>query len=108
MNRAFRFTLAALSCLALTAQAADLAAGKAKSEQVCASCHLADGNSTNPQYPILAGQHPDYLRKALRDYQSGARSNAIMADQAKALSKAEIDNLSAWFASQPSKLNMAR
>jgi cytochrome c553 len=84
------------------------AAGKAKAETVCAACHGADGNSQNPQYPILAGQQEDYLRKALHDYKSGARSNAIMAGMAATLSPTDVENVAAWFASQPSKLVMKR
>lgn len=105
---AFRFALATAALVALGAQAADIEAGKAKAAQVCAACHNADGNSTNPQYPVLAGQHIDYLNKALRDYQSGTRSNAIMAGMAKSLSKADIENVTAWFASQQSALTMKR
>jgi len=97
------------ACVAsLTVHAADIGAGKAKAEQICAACHNADGNSTNPQYPILAGQHPDYIKKALRDYKSGARNNAIMAGMAGPLSSADIDNLAEWFSSQKSVLNQAR
>lgn len=88
--------------------AADIKAGQEKAAQVCAACHQADGNSSNPQYPILAGQPADYIRQALQGYQNGNRSNAIMAGMAKPLSKADIDNLSAWFATQSSKLNQRR
>ncbi|WP_269532906.1 cytochrome c [Chitinimonas sp. BJYL2] len=105
---AFRIAFAALILAGASAQAADLAAGKAKSEQLCASCHNVDGNSTNPQYPILAGQHADFLRHSLNAYKTGERKNAIMAGMAQPLSKADIENLAAWFASQPSKLNMKR
>ncbi|GAB3268037.1 c-type cytochrome [Chitinimonas naiadis] len=108
MNHITRLTLVLLAAGGLTVQAADLAAGRAKAEQVCAACHNVDGNSTNPQYPVLAGQHMDYLRKSLKDYQTGARSNAIMAPMAQALSKADVENVAAWFASQQSKLNMQR
>ena len=51
--------------------------GKEKSA-LCAGCHGADGNSANPQFPILAGQYPEYLIRALADYKSGARNNPIM------------------------------
>ena len=44
----------------------------------CASCHGLDGNSQVPDYPKLGGQHPDYLAKAIKDYQTGARKNPIM------------------------------
>jgi len=58
-----------------SASAADLAAGAAKAKEVCAACHGADGNSTDVNNPRLAGQHADYLAKALRDYKSGERAN---------------------------------
>ncbi|HPG60620.1 MAG TPA: cytochrome c [Casimicrobium sp.] len=89
-----------------SASAADLAAGAAKAKEVCAACHGADGNSTDVNNPRLAGQHADYLAKALRDYKSGERSNAIMKGFATALSKRDIENLSAYFASQKSSLSV--
>ncbi len=98
--------IAALIAIAAIAgvQAADVAAGAAKAKEVCAACHQADGNSTDPNNPRLAGQYPDYLAKALRDYKSGERGNAIMGGFAKALSKQDIENLAAYFASQKSAL----
>lgn len=80
-------------------QAADIAAGKDKSA-MCQSCHGADGNSTDPQFPRLAGQHASYLAKALEDYRSGARKNPIMAGFAGGLTDDEIANLAAYYASQ--------
>ena len=70
----------------------------------CKSCHGADGNSQLPDYPKLAGQHRDYLEKALRDYKSGARKNPIMAGFAAALTKDDIANLAAWFSAQPASV----
>jgi len=97
--------LAAAAALAAGgAQAADLAAGKAKAKEVCAACHGEDGNSPTPDYPKLAGQHGDYLAKALRDYKSGARKNPIMAGFAGTLSKQDIDNLAAYYGGQPAVL----
>ena len=81
--------------------AADAAAGAAKAKEVCQACHGLDGNSTSPDYPKIGGQYPDYLAKALRDYKSGLRKNAIMAGFAGTLSKQDIDNLAAYYASQP-------
>jgi len=80
---------------------ADLVAGQAKVKQVCAACHGQDGNSTVADYPKLGGQYPDYLEKALRDYKSGARKNPIMAGFAATLSDKDIENVAAYFASQP-------
>jgi cytochrome c553 len=94
---------AALSA-AVHAQAANPAAGQAKAKEVCAACHGADGNSQLPDYPKLAGQHRDYLEKALRDYKSGDRKNPIMAGFAGALTNDDIDNLAAWFSAQPAAL----
>ncbi|MGQ5524056.1 c-type cytochrome [Chitinimonas sp. PSY-7] len=101
-------SLLVLAGMACATQAADINAGKLKAEQVCVTCHNADGNSTNPQYPVLAGQHDDYLAQVLHDYKTGVRKNAVMADIVKPLSKADISNLAAWFASQQSVLNMKR
>jgi cytochrome c553 len=77
--------------------------GKAKAAQVCAACHGADGNKPlDPTQPILAGQHYDYLARALTDYKIGRRSNPIMKGFAAQLSKQDIEDLAAWFSSQKS------
>lgn len=79
----------------------DLEAGKAKAI-VCQACHGADGNAgTDPQYPRLAGQYRDYLARALHEYKSGERKNAIMAGFAATLSDEDIDNVTAYYASLP-------
>ena len=112
MNRMLAQTLAAvvLTAGALgSALAGDASKGKEKADQVCAACHGKDGNTPiDPSYPKLAGQHEDYLVRVLRDYQSDARKNAIMAAQAKALSRADIDNLAAYYAGLPGKLSHNR
>jgi cytochrome c553 len=96
--------LFALLAAASAASAADLKAGEAKAKQVCQACHGADGNSANADYPKLGGQYPDYLAKALRDYKSGARKNAIMGAFAGTLSAADIENVTAYYAAQPAVL----
>lgn len=80
-------------------QQGDVAAGQQKA-QTCQACHGADGNSTDPNFPRLAGQYEDYLRQALHDYKSGARKNAIMSGMAAPLSDEDIANLAAYFASR--------
>ena len=99
----------ALLAAALLASPAALAQGDvAKGRELsttCAACHGPTGaESLDPSYPIIAGQFADYLRKSLTDYRSGARSNAIMATQAQALSDQDIRDLAAFYASQPSPL----
>jgi cytochrome c553 len=75
------------------------AAGKQKAA-ACAACHGADGNKTlDGTYPRLAGQYPDYLAKALRDYRSGKRQNPVMKGQAAALKDQDIEDLAAYFGS---------
>lgn len=91
----------AAAVVSLPVHAADIAAGAAKVKEVCAACHGQDGNSANADYPRLAGQHRDYLAKALRDYKSGARKNAIMGGMTAALTKDDIDNVAAYYASLP-------
>ncbi|TMH62581.1 MAG: cytochrome c [Betaproteobacteria bacterium] len=102
MTRPLRYVLvAALLAAAAASGAADMKAGGAKAKEVCQACHGLDGNSSTPDYPKLGGQHPDYLGKALRDYKSGARKNAIMAGFAGTLSPQDIGNLAAYYAAQP-------
>lgn len=79
--------------------AADVKAGQQKSA-VCAACHSTDGNSLSDAFPKIAGQHAQYIEKQLKDYQSGARQNALMAPMAAPLSEEDIANLAAYFSSQ--------
>ncbi|HEY7240450.1 MAG TPA: cytochrome c [Burkholderiales bacterium] len=83
--------------------------GKAKAAQVCAACHGPEGNKpAAPDQPILAGQHYDYLIRALTDYKIGRRTNPIMKSFAGQLSKQDIEDLAAWFSSQQSSLHDQR
>ena len=91
----------AFAVAASSVNAENLEAGKKFATEVCVACHGVDGNSTNPDYPKLAGQYPDYLAKALRDYQSGARNNAIMKGFATMLKDQDIVDVAAWYESQP-------
>ena len=106
-----RFLILALACaLPFTVDARGNAAnGKNKAAQVCAACHGPDGNKPSaPDQPILAGQHYDYLVRSLTDYKIGRRNNPIMKGFAAQLSKQDIEDLSAWFASQKSNLHDQR
>jgi cytochrome c553 len=97
---------AAVSVPALAAGSAE--AGKQKS-QACAACPGPDGNQpTTPDFPRLAGQHPDYLLKALHDYKSGARKNPIMAGQVANLSAQDMADLAAFFSGQNGTLHVKR
>ncbi|MCQ8780523.1 cytochrome c, partial [Escherichia coli] len=69
----------------------------------CAACHGADGNSPAPTFPILAGQTQRYLYLQLKDYKEGRRKNPLMSPMAANLSKQDMQDLAAWFASQKLK-----
>ncbi len=73
--------------------------GRKKVEQVCQSCHGLDGQGIDDTYPKLAGQFADYMVKALSDYKSGARKNAIMSGFAASLSEQDMENVAAYYAS---------
>lgn len=82
----------------------NIEAGKQKA-MTCGACHGVDGNGTGvPMYPVIAGQYPDYLSKALHDYKSGARVNVIMAGMAGPLSEQDIADLTAYFSAQKGPL----
>ena len=84
---------------------ASLAAKGKDASAVCASCHGMDGDGDNPTYPKLAGQYESYLARALKDYRSGERTNAIMAGFAGTLSIGDIKALAAWYAGQQGGLS---
>lgn len=87
---------------------ADVAALLAKGN--CASCHGANFSAPiDPSYPKLAGQHPDYLYVALREYQTDknplvGRNNAIMMGMARPFTHDEAKILAKYFASLPTEL----
>jgi cytochrome c553 len=85
----------------------DLAKGSAAYGQVCVACHAADGNSTTPENPKLAAQHPEYLAKQLMEFKSGKRENAIMKGFAAGLSDEDMNNISYWLADQKAKEGFA-
>ena len=71
-------------------------AGKAKSI-TCGACHGADGNSVNPAWPSIAGQHSTYIVKQLQAFKSGARTEPLMLGQAMLLTDADMRNLAVYF-----------
>ncbi|HYQ73337.1 MAG TPA: c-type cytochrome [Gammaproteobacteria bacterium] len=89
-----------ISAAHMTAQAAgDPEAGKTKSA-ACAACHGADGNSLNPEWPKLAGQHESYIVKQLAYFSDGERENATMKPMAGGLTEQDREDLGAYYASQ--------
>jgi cytochrome c553 len=95
----------ALACVpALAVAKGNVEEGKKKAE-TCKACHGEGGaKPVLPEYPILAGQHADYLAAALNQYKSGKRKNALMSGFSAALSPQDIRDLAAYFASEKSPL----
>jgi cytochrome c553 len=107
MNRLVVFVLGA--CLGFPAFAAGNAESGRQKSQACAACHGPDGNQPlQADYPRLAGQHYDYLFKALRDYKSGTRKNAVMAGMVGNLSAQDMQDLAAFFSKQTGTLHVKR
>lgn len=93
-------TLTSVAILGLSSTvmaAGDAAAGKAKAAS-CMGCHGAQGISSVPTYPNLAGQKAAYTAKQLKAFKSGDRKDPTMNAMSKPLSNADIDNLSAYYA----------
>lgn len=80
--------------------AAKIKAGEEKAKQLCASCHGADGNSANPQFPSLAGQVPGYVSDQLQRFKSGERANDIMKGIAAGLADEDMAGLDMYYTSQ--------
>ena len=78
----------------------DPVVGKDKS-LLCQGCHGEQGISIDGLIPSLAGQYGPYITKELRNYQSGDRSHQIMNAMAATISDEDLDDISAYFASQP-------
>jgi len=93
-------TLILLSMLlmnnAISAQG-DIKAGSVKA-RACQVCHGKGGRSTNPTYPILAGQHAKYIIKQLKAFKAGVRKDPIMNGMASTLSEQDMEDVAAFFA----------
>jgi cytochrome c553 len=76
------------------------AADGATKAAVCAACHGANGNSTNPLWPRLAGQNAVYIAQQLRLFKSGVRANPVMMPMVSALSDQDIADIAVYFEAQ--------
>ena len=81
----------------MPAQAADVAAGKAKAEESCVDCHGDDGRGDDENADIVELSTKEFVT-ALEDYQKGVRTkHAKMARAAKKLSATDVANLAAYY-----------
>ncbi len=93
------FAFAAASGAVAQTDAAKMAATREKA-QVCFGCHGADGNSQNPDYPVLAGQSWRYIYIELMDFKAGRRSDPQMSPMVADLSRDDMIDLGNFFAAQ--------
>jgi cytochrome c553 len=93
--------------LPLAASAGGSVAEGQKKAETCKACHGEGGlKPIQPDYPVIGGQHREYLVAALKQYKSGKRKNASMNGFAAALKPQDIEDLAAYYASQRSPLKM--
>ncbi|WP_455199567.1 c-type cytochrome [Kaarinaea lacus] len=93
--------LTLLATLLLSSQAyaeGNVAKGQTKAN-ACQVCHGPGGKSTNPIYPILSGQHAQYIEKQLRSFRDGSRKDPIMNGMAAPLTDQDIEDIAAFFQS---------
>jgi cytochrome c553 len=89
----------------LTASKNDVpATARPKASEVCLACHGTNGVGITADYPTIAGQHKDYIERALHDYQKGGRKNPVMAGMAATLTPADIEQLATYYSSQSPSL----
>lgn len=69
----------------------------------CERCHGIDGNSTDPRFPMLAGQNEDYLRMVMQAYSAGTRSGSMMHAMSEPLSESDVEHIVSHYASQEPK-----
>ena len=75
------------------------------SAALCVSCHGQDGVAIAPIYPSLAGQHQDYLVRAIEEYKKGGRKNPIMSGFAANLKDDDLEQIAKYFAAQKPSLS---
>jgi cytochrome c553 len=66
--------------------------------QACTACHGNNGVSVNAMWPTLAGQHEDYLLRALNSYRDGSRKDPVMGAQAALIADEDVAMLAKYFA----------
>lgn len=94
--------LSILCCLRASAASqpeGSLEEGQTKSA-TCVACHGPNGNSPNPEWPNIAGQHEQYLFKQLQAFKGGERQNPLMSPIATTLSEDDMVDLAAYFTTQ--------
>jgi cytochrome c553 len=99
------FVLAGIALASSEIQAQSLVDGSADTGKsralTCTACHGAEGNSSSPLWPNIAGQHAPYTLAQLQAFKNGDRSDPLMSSQAMMLSDEDMANLAVYFESLP-------
>jgi len=99
MLGSFLGILAGICASALSRADGSVEEGQSKAT-ACIACHGPNGNSSNPEWPNLAGQNETYTKRQLQAFKSGARKDPLMTPMATGLSEDDMDDLAAYFAQQ--------
>jgi cytochrome c553 len=67
---------------------------------VCTACHGPNGNSVNPEWPVIAGQNAAYISEQMNMMKAGTRTNLVMLPIVGALTDEDIADLSSYFSAQ--------
>ena len=99
------FVLAGFALASSEIQAESLVDGSAEAGKsralTCTACHGAEGNSSSPMWPNIAGQNAPYTLAQLQAFKNGDRSDPLMSSQAMMLSDEDMANLAVYFESLP-------
>jgi len=120
MKQILALVLLAGATVTLHAETAPVKGDAAKAQpivnQVCASCHAADGNSAAPANPKLAGQPAEYITKQLKNFKDaakepnkdGARKSAVMGAMTATLTDQDMLNLGTYYSEKSIKSGSAK
>src|SRR5687767_6317337 len=86
--------------IGFAAEIAGSAEAGATKAAVCLACHGMNGNSTNPEWPALAGQNAKYVKEQLQLFKKGERVNPLMSPMAATLTDQDIADLAAYYSQQ--------
>lgn len=103
MRLALRWTMAMVIFTTALGAAGDVLASERVNELVktrCSTCHGSTGQSSNADFPKLAGQNSDYLVRQMFNFQTRARKSTEMEKEMTGLTGNDIEELANYFSRQ--------
>jgi cytochrome c553 len=92
----FAATISSIFVTTLALPAPSVEAGATKAA-TCQACHGANGNSTNPEWPSLAGLGADYIADQLNNFKTGKRASPVMMPMTVNLTADDMADLGLYF-----------